>query len=120
MGGGSRAILRYGLAGELLFRAGFEHGEKGFLRNVDGADRFHPLFAFLLLCPEFALAGDVAAVAFGGHVFAHGGIGFAGDDAAADSGLDGDLEHVAVDFGAQFFHDRTAAAVGIALVADDR
>jgi hypothetical protein len=34
--------------------------------DVRLADRFHPLLAFFLLFPWLALAGDVAAVAFGG------------------------------------------------------
>ena len=38
---------------------------------------------------------DVAAVAFGGDVLAEGLDGLTGDDAAADGGLDGDLEEVA-------------------------
>ena len=51
----------------------------------------HPLFAFLLLLEELAFAADVAAVAFRGHILAHRAHGFAGDDLAADRGLDRDL-----------------------------
>jgi putative addiction module antidote len=44
--------------------------------------RFLPLF---LLFQQLALAGGVAAVAFGGDVLAQGRDGFAGDDLAADT-----------------------------------
>ena len=67
---------------------------EGALGDVDLADLFHFLFALFLLFPELALAGDVAAVAFGGDVFGDGADGFAGDDFAADGGLDGDFEEL--------------------------
>src|SRR5206468_4101926 len=54
-----------------------------------------------------------------GDVFAHRGDGFTGDHAAADGGLDGDLEHVAVDFLAQLLDQLAAAEVG-ELAKDDR
>ncbi len=57
----------------------------------------HLLFPFLLLLEQLALAGDVAAVALGGDVLAHRGDGFAGDDLAADGGLDGDDEELVRD-----------------------
>lgn len=57
-----------------------QRGEEGFLGDVDLAVGAHPLLAFLLLLQQLLLAGDVAAVAFGGHVLAHGGDGLAGDD----------------------------------------
>ncbi len=80
-----------------------QHREKSFLRDLDAADFFHPLFAFFLFFEQLAFARDVAAVAFGDDVFAHGFDGFAGDDLAADSGLDGDLEHLPRD---EFLHLR--------------
>src|SRR5262245_45439094 len=40
-----------------------EHGEKGLLRNLDGADLLHPPLARLLALEQLALARDVAAVA---------------------------------------------------------
>src|SRR3984885_10291791 len=45
-------------------------GDERLLRHVDTTDGLHPLFAFLLLLKQFALAGDVTAVALGQHVFA--------------------------------------------------
>src|ERR1035441_4233163 len=68
----------------------FEHFDKGFLGNVDRAEGLHAFLAFLLLFQEFALAADVAAITLGGYVFAQRANGFAGDDFAADSGLNGD------------------------------
>src|SRR5829696_1537076 len=46
----------------------FEDLDEGFLRNLDCAEGFHALFAFLLFFEKFAFAADVAAVAFGGDV----------------------------------------------------
>src|SRR3954453_17793274 len=84
------------LPGRLLV-AVVEDREERLLRDLDVADLLHPLLAFLLFLQELALAGDVAAVALGGHVLAQGRDRLAGDHAAADGGLDGDLELVAVD-----------------------
>ena len=69
-----------------------EHGDEGFLGDADFAELFHALFALFLFFEEFALAGDVAAVAFGGDVFAEGADCRPGDDLGADGGLDGDGE----------------------------
>ena len=49
-----------------------QHGEEGFLRHFDRAYLLHALLAFLLFLQKFALTRDVAAVALGGHVLAHG------------------------------------------------
>src|SRR5437016_12650968 len=65
-----------------------EGGDEGGLRDLDLAELAHPLFAFLLLFEELALAGHVAAVAFGEHVLAQGLDGLAGDNPAADRCLD--------------------------------
>ena len=95
-----------------LFFAGAysEDGQEGFLGDVYAAYPLHALLAFLLLFEELALAGDVAAIAFGEDVFAHGGDVFAGDHAAADGGLERDFEHLA---GNQFSQaaDEFAAAL---------
>src|SRR5947207_15706104 len=48
-----------------LILADAQHGQKRFLRNLDAAHALHALLAFLLLLEQFALARDVAAVAFG-------------------------------------------------------
>src|ERR1700693_504677 len=45
-------------------------GDARLLRHVDAADGLPPLLAFLLLLQQFALAGDVTAVALRQHVFA--------------------------------------------------
>jgi len=49
-----------------------EHGEEGFLGDIDLADLAHPLLAGLLLLQQLALARDVPAVALGEHVLAEG------------------------------------------------
>ena len=49
----------------------FQGADKGFLRDVDFAELAHLFLARLLLVQQLALAACVAAVAFGGHVFAH-------------------------------------------------
>src|ERR1700748_2283104 len=71
-----------------------QRGNEGFLRDVDLADLPHLLLAFLLLLQKLALAGDVAAVAFGGDILAQRAHGLARDHLAADRRLDRDLEHV--------------------------
>src|SRR3972149_7430835 len=53
--------------------ADLQHRQERLLGNLDLSELLHPLFAFALLGPEFALAGDIAAVTFGGHVLAQGG-----------------------------------------------
>src|SRR5438093_4128229 len=68
-----------------------EESEKGLLGDVHPPDLLHPLLAFLLLLEKLALARDVSAVALGQDVLAHGCDVLAGDDPAADSGLDGHL-----------------------------
>src|SRR5712671_6912735 len=75
-------------------RGYFEDGEEGFLRDIHLADALHAALAFFLFFEEFALAGNVSAVAFGENVFADGRNGFARDDAAANRGLDRHLKHL--------------------------
>src|SRR5580704_14515340 len=63
-----------------------EDGQEGLLRDLDRAHLLHALLALFLLLEELALAADVAAVALGEHVLAHGAHALAGDDLAADGG----------------------------------
>ena len=74
-----------------------QRGDKRFLRDAHIAIFPHPCLAFFLLFQQFLLTADVAAIAFGGHVLAHCGDGFAGDDFAADGRLHGDFEQMARD-----------------------
>ena len=62
---------------------------------TDRAHLLHPLLPRLLLLEQLPLAADVAAVAFGGHVFADSGNRFASDDACAQCGLNRDFELMA-------------------------
>jgi hypothetical protein len=47
-----------------------QHFNKGFLRNVDAANAFHPFLSFFLLFQQFSFSRDIAAVTFRGHVLA--------------------------------------------------
>src|SRR5260370_16515056 len=91
---------------------GFQHRQERFLGDFDLADLLLAFFAGGLLGPELPLAGEVAAVALGGHILLDGSDGFAGDDASADGRLNGDLEQVAVDLAAQLLDHLAAAAAG--------
>src|SRR5687768_7963375 len=73
-------------------RIGGQCGDEGLLGYLDPADRLHPLLAFLLLLEQFALTGDVTAVALAQHVLADGPDVLAGNDSRADRGLDRHLE----------------------------
>ncbi len=43
-------------SGLFFVATGIEYGHKRLLRNIDFADRFHPLLALTLLGPQFLLA----------------------------------------------------------------
>ena len=47
----------------------FEHLDKRLLWNIDFSNAFHPFFSFFLFFQQFAFAGNIAAVAFRGHIF---------------------------------------------------
>src|SRR6266542_2708620 len=100
-------------------RSALEDRQERFLRDLDLADLLHALLALLLLLEQLPLAGDVAAVALGGHVLAHGLDGLAGDDAAADGRLDGDLVELSRDDGPELLHQRLALLVGLLAMDDD-
>jgi hypothetical protein len=53
-----------------FFSLRFQDFDEGFLRNVDPPDALHPLFSFFLFLEQFPLPCDIAAIAFGGDVFA--------------------------------------------------
>src|SRR3984893_7273347 len=93
--------------------AHLEGGDEGGLRDLDLAELAHPLFAFLLLFEELALAGHVAAIAFGEHVLAQRLDGLARDNAAADRRLDRDLKKLARDQILQSLAQGTAAPLGL-------
>src|SRR3712207_6754947 len=90
------------------------------LRDLDLAELAHALLALLLLLEELALAGDVAAVALRGHVLAQRPDGLAGDDLAADRGLDRDLEQVLRDELAQLLAHGAPAHLGALAVDEHR
>src|SRR6266567_9426954 len=71
-----------------------QHRQEGLLRNLDRAHLLHPLLSFFLFLQQLALAGDVAAVALGGHVLPQRADRFACDDFGADRRLDHHLEQL--------------------------
>src|SRR5256886_16033972 len=91
-----------------------------FLRDLDGPHLLHALLTFLLFLEQLALAGDVAPVTLGGHVFAQRAHGLPGDHFGPDGGLDDDLEQLAWDQLPQFLGDLLAPLVGFVAVDDDR
>src|SRR2546422_1079321 len=97
-----------------------EESQERLLGEVHAPDLLHPFLAFFLFLQELALAGDVAAVALGQHVLAHGGDVLAGDDLAADGGLDRDLEELARDHLAQLLRQGPSLRGGTLAVHDER
>jgi len=92
--------------------------DEGFLRDVDAADRLHPLLAFLLLLEQLVLSRDVAAVELGGHILAIGLHRAAGDDLAANGSLDRYFEVLARDEFLELLGHLAAVLVGLVLVYD--
>src|SRR6476620_7737766 len=86
-----------------------ERREKCTLRDLDLAELAHSLLALLLLLQQLALAADVAAIALGGNILGERADRLARDDAAADRGLDGDLEQLLGDQVLQLLADAAAA-----------
>ena len=71
---------------------GLEHFDKSFLRNIHLADRFHPLFPFLLLLQQLSFSSDISTVAFRGHILSECLHVLTSDNFPADRRLNGDLE----------------------------
>src|SRR5439155_993734 len=94
--------------------------EEGFLRDLDRAHLLHAPFSFFLLLEELALPGNVAAVAFGGHVLAQRANRFARDHLGTDRGLDHDLEQLARDQLLKLLGDLPPPFVRLVAVNDDR
>ena len=83
------------------------------LMELHRAEAAHALFALFLLFKQFLFARNVAAVALGQNVLAHGLDRFTGNDLAADSHLHRDLEHLARDMLLELFGNLAGAGVGI-------
>src|SRR5262245_35759756 len=71
-----------------LIRVHLQRGDEGFLRDLDLAEAPHLLLSRFLLVEQLALAGDVAAIAFGRHVLAQSADRLSRDHLAADRRLD--------------------------------
>src|SRR5262245_57427059 len=102
-----------------LMVSALEDRQERLLRHLDPPDLFHAFLPFLLLLEQLALAGDVAAIALGRHVLAHGLDGLPGDHAAADRRLDRDLVELARDHAPELLRERLALLVGLLTVDDD-
>src|SRR5215211_1551064 len=105
---------------EVLTRLNSQRGEEGFLWYLYAAHLFHAALAFFLLLEELALAGYVAAVAFGRDVLAVGADGLARDHTFAHRGLHRHLELLAGDQLFELLDERASALVGFVAVDDDR
>ena len=89
------------------------------MRNFHVADGLHSFLALFLFVEELFLAADVAAVALGEHILAAGLHIGAGDDLAADGGLDGHIEHLLVDHFLHLLTERKAQGLALAAVHHD-
>lgn len=88
--------------------------------DFDGADLLHALLAFLLLLEELALTRDVAAVALGCHVLAHGLDGLPGYDFGSDGRLDGYVKLLARYQFLEFFAHAASESHGIVGMRESR
>ena len=66
---GTRA---FAFIGSIVVAVQLEHSGEGLTGQGNAAQLTHLLFAFFLLFQQLLFAGDVAAVALGQHVLAHG------------------------------------------------
>src|SRR5581483_6161672 len=97
-----------------------EDRQERLLRDLDATDLLHAPLALFLRLEELPLAGDVAAVALGGHVLPHRLHGLARDHLGPDRGLDDDLEHLTGDELAHSGGELAAARVRAVAVHDQR
>ena len=107
-------IIEYADKGKaMLLFVELENREEGLGRDGHGAELAHLFLAFLLLFQKLLFSCDVAAVAFGQYVLAHGAHGLAGNDLAADGRLNGHLKELARDVLLQLFAELAGAGVGL-------
>src|SRR5258706_4674320 len=97
-----------------------EKRQERLLGEVHPPDLLHPLLPFLLLLQELPLARDVATVALGEDVLAHGRDVLPGDDLAPDGGLDRHLEELPGDDLAQPLRQGAPLRRGAIAVHDER
>src|SRR5262249_26513933 len=88
-----------------------ERGDESLSRNLDAAEAPHLLLSCLLLVEQLALARDVAAIAFRGHILAQRADGLARDHLRSDRRLDRDLEQMAREQILQLVDHGTAACL---------
>src|SRR3984957_17841293 len=106
--------------GSMGLLADLQNGQESLLRNFDLPHLLHALLPGLLLLEELALAGDVAAVALGQHVFAHRLDAGPRNDMGTDRRLHGNVEHLPRDQLLHLVDQFPAAVVGIVAMDDER
>src|SRR5690242_15551997 len=97
-----------------------QHRHERLLWDLDRSNSLHPSLAFFLLLLQFAFPGHVTAIALGQHVLSHRGNRLAGDDLAADRGLNRDLVELARDDRLQLLDQAPALLLRLAAVRDQR
>ena len=103
-----------------LFVAHLKGCQKRFLRQFYVAHALHALFAFFLLFKQLALTCNIAAVAFGGHVFAEGRHCFAGNDFLTNGSLNGYLKKLARNTALELECEAAPVGLGPVAVYNDR
>ena len=87
--------------------------------HLHRAQLAHPFFALFLLFQKLLFPGDVAAVALGQNVLAHGLYRFPGNDLAAYRRLNGYLEQLARNMLFQVFRHLAGAGIGFVRMDDE-
>src|SRR5687767_10485855 len=91
---GTRARRSWEDSDRRSFFTDFQDREKGFLRNFNAADGFHPFLSFFLFFEQFALARNVTAITLCRDVFFHRSDRLTCNDLVADRRLNRDFEHL--------------------------
>src|SRR5262245_54254173 len=100
----------------LLSAVDFQSGNKSLLGNLYLPELPHLFLARLLLFQKLPLAGDVAPIAFRGHVLAQRAHRLAGNDLSADCRLNGDLKKMRRNELFEYFeHGATSSVVVLSL-----
>ena len=94
--------------------------QESFLGDFNIPDHLHALLAALLLFQQLLLAGDIAAIALGQHVLAHGFDIGARDHPPGGISLDGHDEQLARDELFELGDHRLPFVIGIVAVDDGR
>ena len=91
----------------------FQYSEEGRLGHFHIANLAHTLFTSFLFFQQFALTGDIATVALGGHILTHGLNGLTRDDFGPNGSLDGYFKLLARNEFFQFLANTAAKSIGV-------